>query len=327
MKKIILSIIIILFPIISCTSNQRKIVLYSPHTETLLESVADRFEQETGIKVEFLNMGTDTVVERIKSERNKPLADIIYGGSASYYADLKKEGLLVQATPSWAEYLDPSFIDPENYWFGVMQTPAILYYNTNNIKESPVTWIDLTNTQFKNKLIWLGAGGTVSTFIAVMGINNSKNGGDAKEWFTRLDENITEYHQNTTISYQAMNSPAGGISMFVLPYIADGIYNYNYPWAIVSTKDGVINIIDSVGIIANSPNTEDAKIFLEWVGSPENQKILAKDFNRMPTHSQAIVNSPQWMKDFNIPSMTVDWAQVSEQMPEWIRIYQSIRTK
>ena len=331
MKKIILSLFTTVLFLTACSSDQKKVVIYSPHADPLLESVADRFEEETGIRVEFLNMGTDTMVERARSEKSKPSADILYGGSASYFAELKKEGLLVQSTPSWAKEIDSSFVDPDGYWFGPMQTPAILYYNTNNIKpvDVPADWADLTNAKYEDKLIWLGTGGTINIFTTVMGMNNSAAGGEegAKEWFKLLDKNVKEYHQIAGISYQAMNSPAGGIGMFVLPYIADGIYNFNYPWAIVPTKSGVINIIDSVAIVANSPNSEEAKLFLEWVGSPENQAILAQEFNRMPTHPEAIENSPQWMKEFKLASMKVDWEKVALELPKWVKAFEEIRSK
>lgn len=315
----------------NCGQDKKKVIVYSPHDQTLLEDVAIRFEEETGIVVEFLQLGTDRMIERARAEKEKPLADILYGGSASYYAELTKEGMLEPTQPTWAPVIDASFKDSEGYWYGVMQTPAVLYYNTNNIAPAnvPKDWYDITNAQYKNKLIWLGAGGTINTFITIMGMNNSQRGGEAgaKLWFEKLNDNISEYFNNSGMSYPAMNSPAGGISMFVLPFIADGIYNYGYPWAIVPTKSGVITIIDTVAAIKGSPNPEEAKIFMEWVGSTENQVSLANDFNRMPTDPEALKSSPQWMGEFDLPSMDVEWGEVAQKMAGWVKIYEEIRSK
>lgn len=319
--------------LLSCGGNKKEtVVIYSPHSGPLLESVADRFEEETGITVEYVETGTDAVVERIKAERASPKADIMYGGSATYMEMLKKEGLLEKSTPTWKENIDPAFIDEDGYWYGPMQTPAVLFYNTNNVRENdiPKDWLDITNSKYKGKLQWLRAGGTANVFLAVMVYHFDKLGriNDAWEFLTKFDDNVMKYYSDGGIMYNDINSPIGYISMFVLPYIADGIYNYYYPWNVVNTKSGIINIIDAVAVIKNSPNQENAKTFVEWVGSKENMVILANDFNRMPTDKEAISESPEWMKDFNMASMPIDWSYVSENMGEWVKYYEdNIRSK
>ncbi len=328
MKKILC--LAMLIAMTACSSGKEKIVIYSPHADAVLEIAADRFEAETGIVVEFINLSTAIAVERIRSEKDKPLADILYGGSASFFEALKKEGLLVKSSPAWASAIDPAFYDAEGYWYAPMTSPAIMYYNTNNITEVPNDWYDITNAKYKGKLIWFApGGGTINTFITVMGMNVSdKSGKDAAiQWYKDIDSNISEYYEQAGLSYQAMNSPVGGIGMFVLPPVAEGIYKFGYPWAIVPTKSGVINIIDSVGAIANSPNPSGAQKFMDWVGEVEIQTVLANEQSRIPTHPEALKNSPEWMRDFDLPAMKIDWLRVAEELPTWVKEYDDIRTK
>lgn len=317
--------------LVSCGGGGDKITIYSPHNQELLEDVADRFEKETGIMVEFLQAGTDAVAERLRSEKARPQADIMYGGSAAILEILKTEGILAQSEPSWSENIPDVFVDKDKYWYGPMQTPAIIFYNTNNIspEDVPMDWFDLTNAKYKNKLQWLRSGGTASTFIAVIAqsISNQYGKEVAEQWLRDFDTNVNKYYNDVGLMYQDMNSPVGGISMFVLPYIADGIYNLNYHWGIATLKSGIINIIDVVAVIADSPNPEGAKKFMEWVGTKENQQILAQKFNRMPTDPEVLINSPVWMKEFNQKSMNIDWAKISLESREWMKIFEnSIRS-
>lgn len=331
MKKILWLLAAIIMA--SCTSKpDGKVVIYSPHSQQLLEDVAERFEKDTGIKVEFIFGGTDSVVERIRAEKASPQADILYGGSAAYFEQMKEEGLLTKSSPQWAKSIPTDFVDKDGYWFGAMQTPAVLFYNTNNFKleDLPSDWLDITNSKYKGKLHWLRSGGTAGTFVSVMTYlhNRGKDIDAARAWLTKLNDNIAAYYADSGIMYNNINSKEGGMSMFVLPYVADGIYNLSYPWAVVPTKSGVINIIDSIGVIKNSPNPDGAQKFLEWAGSKENMAILAQKFNRMPTDSEALKESPQWMKEFNMPSMKIDWGVISKNSGEWTKyFFDNIRNK
>lgn len=331
MKKVILTLAAILLA--SCAAKaDKKLVIYSPHSQQLLEDVADRFEKDTGIKVEFISTGTDAVVSRLMAEKANPQADIMYGGSATYFEQLKRDEILEKSQPSWAKNIGTSFVDKDGYWYGPMQTPAVLFYNTNTMKaeELPADWLDITNVKYKGKLRWLRAGGTANTYISVMTYLFDK-GNDlksARQWLSAFNDNVAAYYADGGTMYNDINSKDGGLSMFVLPYIADGIYNLSYPWAVIPTKSGVINIIDSIAAVKNSPNPEGAQKFMEWVGSKENMVILAQKFNRMPTDPAALAESPQWMKDFTMVSMDIDWALISQKSGEWVQyFFDNIRNK
>lgn len=331
MRKILLFLLILF--LVSCSeTNKEKVVIYSPHLDTILQSVAERFEESTGIYVEFIRVNTEVCVDRIRSEKENPQADIMYGGSASYFEILKKEGLLEKSDPIWKNNINNDFIDKDGYWYAPMQTPAVIFYNTNNIKGDmiPNDWFDITNSIYKDKLQWLRVGGTANTYIACMVylIEKSDSLEGAWRFLKAFDNNVSQYYAEGGLMYNDINSPMGFISMFVLPNIANGIYQSGYPWAIAKTKSGVINIIDAIGLIKNSPNPDNAKKFIEFVGSRENMVILANGFNRMPTDMGALEECPQWMKDFDMPSIPIDWSVISEKMGEWVKYFDvNIRSK
>ena len=137
-KWTVLSILAtLILPAIAMGSNQQledKVVVYSTHGESLLESVADAFEAETGTKVEFINLKGE-LADRVRAEKANPQADVMYGAPSSVYQELKAEGLFVPCSPSWADKINPLFKDKEGYWYGTIQTPVLMFYNRDMISK------------------------------------------------------------------------------------------------------------------------------------------------------------------------------------------------
>ena len=117
MKKLALAIAMLLvFATVTAfgagRSQSEKVVIYSPHGEVMLTDLADRFESETGITVEFLTAGGGELVDRIRAERANPQADVFYGNPSSVFSELASDGIFAAYTPSWADRVDPLFKDP-----------------------------------------------------------------------------------------------------------------------------------------------------------------------------------------------------------------------
>ncbi|MEF9954738.1 MAG: extracellular solute-binding protein, partial [Clostridium sp.] len=105
-----------------------KLVIYSTHSESLLQVVADEFTKDTGVTVEFLNLKGE-LADRVRAEKENPQADIMYGGASSLFMDMTKEDIFAPTTPTWANELDPMFKDADGNWYGTIQTPVMMFYN------------------------------------------------------------------------------------------------------------------------------------------------------------------------------------------------------
>ena len=68
-----------------CSQDHRTpLVIYSPHGRDLLTLFEHRFEQlHPDIDVRWLDMGSQEVYDRLRSERANPQADIWFGGAAT----------------------------------------------------------------------------------------------------------------------------------------------------------------------------------------------------------------------------------------------------
>src|SRR5207249_8921334 len=83
------------------------LVIYSPHGRDLLTLLERRFEQlHPDVDVRWLDMGSQEVYGRLRSERANPQADVWFGGPATIFARGARDSLLAPFRPSWAGAID-----------------------------------------------------------------------------------------------------------------------------------------------------------------------------------------------------------------------------
>src|SRR2546430_1282904 len=82
----------------ACQGDGRTpLVIYSPHGRDLLTLLEHRFEQlHPDVDVRWLDMGSQEVYDRLRSERANPQADVWFGGPATIFARGARDSLLDQ---------------------------------------------------------------------------------------------------------------------------------------------------------------------------------------------------------------------------------------
>ena len=84
------------------------LVIYSPHGRDLLTLLERRFEQlHPDVDVRWLDMGSQEVYDRLRSEGANPQADVWFGGPATIFARGARDSLLEAFRPSWADAVEP----------------------------------------------------------------------------------------------------------------------------------------------------------------------------------------------------------------------------
>jgi len=89
------------------TSTPQRLVVYSPHGKELLTDMAVQFEQaHPGVRVEWLDMGSQDALDRVRSEKANPQADVWWGGPSPLFILAARENLLQSYRPTWAAAVD-----------------------------------------------------------------------------------------------------------------------------------------------------------------------------------------------------------------------------
>lgn len=336
MKKallIVLSVLVTATLFARGAAEQETVVVYSPHGDEIMTAVADRFESETGIKVEFLTGGGGELADRIRAEAANPQADVFYGNPSSVFSEMGGQGLFETYTPSWAAELQPFFKDPAGYWFGTIQTPVVLFYNKDMLSaaDAPKDWLDLVQPKYRNQIIFRSTTSAASRawHAAMMEQFDRRGVLQTEGWnaFRGLDRNVKRYVSDSSLMFQAIARQEAAIGFWTLSGVTTNIRDNNMPLEIVDATSGSPVITDAIAIVANAKHLDAAKAFVEFAGRPDVQSMLANDFGRMPTHPDALRDAPDWMASFTYRIMDVDWKRLAEKQSEWIQYYEdSIRS-
>ncbi len=300
-----------------------KVVIYSTHSEDLLELVATEFTQETGVAVEYINLKGE-LAERVAAEKNNPQADVMFGGASNLFMDLKAQDAFVPYQASWDASIDPLFKDAEYYWYGTIQTPVILFYNTELVdaEDLPKDWADLADSKYAGQLVFRNALSSSARVMYTALLQQFENNATLDEGWTfmeAMDQNTKQYFDSGSLMMQAIGRKEASISFSVLNDIMDNKINNNLPIEIIDLESGSPVITDGIAVINNAPHSEAAKAFVEFAGSAKVQSLLANEFNRMPTHPDALVGAPSWMSEIEFKVMDVDWSDLAAKQSEWMQ--------
>ena len=76
-----------LIALAACSSDNRKVlIVYSPHGKELLEYLEKGFEKaHPDIDVQWVDMGSQEVLERVRAEKPNPQADVWFGAPAEAF--------------------------------------------------------------------------------------------------------------------------------------------------------------------------------------------------------------------------------------------------
>lgn len=302
---------------------EKKVVIYSTHPEALLELVADEFEKETGVNVEFINL-KGALVDRVRAEKANPGADVMYGGPSSNYMELKAENIFAPSTPAWSDKIVPLFKDAEGYWYGTIQTPVLMFYNTQLLSKAdlPSDWADLADPKYKNQLVFRNALSTSAraTYSALLQQFEKKGQLDQGwDFLKAVDANTKRYYGSSSMIFQAIGRKEAAISFMVLNSVVDNKIKNKMPIDFIDAESGSPVLTDAIALIAGAKHPNAGKAFIEFAGSAQTQALLAHRFNRLPTHPDAIAQAPDWMAQTKFKVMDVDWGDLAKKQSEWIQ--------
>ena len=302
------------------------VVVYSTHGEDMLDEIAAAFEEKTGIKVESINLKGE-LADRVRSEKENPQADVMFGGDSATYALLKEEGLFEATNPEWAGDLDAMYKDSGGYWYGTIKTPVMLFYNSDllSAEEAPKDWADLTKPEYQGQIVVRDSlsSSMRSTVCCLIDYYTREQGEEATwDYLSALDANIKNYYNSGSMMYAAVGKGEAAISWAVLSDIITNQVDNGMPLEIVDATSGSVVLTDCIAAIKDAPHPNAAAAFVEFAGSAEVQAMIANDFNRVPTLDAALADSPEWMQT-EYKAMDVDWNNISANQSAWLEQWET----
>lgn len=300
------------------TEASGTVVVYSPHdADPLNDGINSFMEKYPNIKVEVVAAGTGELINRIKAEAAKPIADVLWGGGADSVVAFKE--FFEPYVSANDAAIPAAYKDPNHIWTGESPLPMVLFYNKELLEkdgmEIPKTWSDLLKPEWKGKIAYCSPAksGSAYTQLCTMlyGHGGKEDGWKfIKDFYANLDGKLLdssskchkmvadgEYHVGLTLEKAAVkyaNNPNVG---FVYP------------------EDGTSAVPDGVALVKNAPNPDNAKLFIDFVTSVESQERQSQKWGRRPARED--VEVPEGMSKLNeikLVDYDFDWAANNKEM-------------
>lgn len=321
-----------------CGDDRTPLVLYSPHGGDLLALMEKEFEaRNPQVDVRWLDMGSQDVYDRVRSEAANPQADVWYGGPQTIFARGAREGFLAPYRPAWAEAVPPESRNPDDLFFGSYRTAPVLVYNAKAVKpaEAPRDWDDLLDPRWTGKILIRDplASGTMRTVFGMILARSVAETGSPDRgfaWLRRLDAQTKEYLQQPALMIEKLNRQEGLVTIWELTDLLWQRHRGS-PLAFHFPTGGTPVIDDSVGLIKNAPHPEEAKAFIDFVGSPEGQEIAAREAYRLPARTDMEPEKlPEWAQEVlrEMKPASVRWDLIEQHGQEWMTTWdRTVRAK
>lgn len=308
------------------------VTVYSPHGREMLAAFEKQFEAANpGVDVQAVDMGSQEVYERIRSERANPQADVWWGAPSTLFAQAAADSLLQVFVPTWAGSLPADARNAAGLWHGNYLTPEVIAYNSAVIPaaQAPQDWDDVLDPRWKGQVLIRDpmASGTMRTIFGMVIDRSLRATGDTAQgfaWLRRLDGQTREYVLNPTMLYQKLARQEGLVTLWDLPDIEIIKKQYNYPIDYVIPRSGTPLLVDGVAVVRGAPNAELARKFVEFIGSNAAMAPAARDFFRLPARTDFPADSlPPRMRQVQqqIRAEPMDWARLEQQGSAWMRYW------
>jgi iron(III) transport system substrate-binding protein len=317
----------------SCSGDSRTpLVVYSPHGKDLLQYYELAFEKaHADADVQWVDMGSQDVLDRLRSERANPQADVWFGAPSETFARAAKEGLLEPYRPTWASMMPAESHDATDLWYGTYLTPEVIAYNSQLLSaaEAPKDWDDVLDPKWKGKIIIrdpIPSGSMRAIFGAIILRELKRTGSTAAgfDWLRRLDANTKEYVISPTMLYQKLGQREGVLSLYDMPDIETLRQTTKYPIASRIPSSGTPLLVDGIAIVRGTKHAALAKEFYEFVTTPGALKVAAERFVRMPARPDIPGDSlPAWIREARaqIRPMPLDRQMLADSLDSWMKYW------
>lgn len=319
-----------LMAVVGCETDDRTpLVIYSPHGADMLTAFEQRFEEmNPTIDVQWLDMGSQEVLDRIRSERANPQADVWWGAPAPMFETAAADGLLEAFEPTWADGVPADARSAEGYWYGTYMTPEVIAYNTDLVmtSEIPADWEDVLDPRWADEVLIRDpvASGTMRTIFGMVIMRSIRETGDTAagfDWLRRLDAQTKDYVLNPTMLYQRLGRGEGSVTLWAMPDIEELMEKTGYPIDYVFPSSGTPVPVDGVAVVSGAPNAEAARTFVEYIGGMEAVTRAARVFHRLPARADVPADSlPPRLQAAreSIRTEPMDWDLFQRESSAWM---------
>lgn len=261
---------------------QGPVVVYSSRQEYLIKPMFDLFTAETGIEVQLQTGEEGPLIARLQAEGAQTFADVLYTVDAGNLWSAADKGLLA-STPSAVldANIPDNLRDPQDRWFGLSVRARTIAYSTERVQPAELsTYEALADAKWKGRLCLRTSKkvynmSLVATMISRLGEPQTE--AVVKGWVGNLAARVMSSDNLVIEAIAAGQCDVGIVNTYYLGQ--EQQKNPNIPVALFwanQAESGVHVNVSGAGVTAHAKHPEAALKLIEWLSTPEPQKMFSE---------------------------------------------------
>ena len=302
-------------------TREGELTWYTSHSDDATAQALGRdFEANyPGLKVSVVRTTAQVAFQRVSQELKAGAmqVDMLSSTDLGHYVYLKEKGLLDKYVPdNAAKVLDIyKSYDPDGYFQVTSAGLVGIGYNNEKLKEAdaPKNWAELTEPKWKDKIA-LGHPG-FSGYVGTWTVSMRKLYG--WQFFEALAKNNPQIGRSINDTVTMLNAgeriiagtgPVGTLMSSALK---------GNPLAMIYPTDGSVLIIAASGVMKGAKHPNGARLFMEYLLSPEASKVWVDHFNESIRPEISALPGAKAASDVKTIRPTVE--EISKGIPEVIK--------
>ncbi len=291
---VLLTAFIVLVGCGNSSSDEQKLVVYSPNSEGMIQAVVPLFEQQTGIKVELISGGTGELMKRIESEKANPNADVLFGGGYTQY--IPNKDLFQEYVSPENENVVEAYRNTEGYVTYTVLDGSVLIVNKELTEGMNITsYADLLNPDLKGKIATADPANSSSAFAQLANILLAMGGYESDAAWGYVESLVTQWDGKIQSGSSGVYKSVVDGEMYVGLTYEDPVSTLLKSGAdnveIVYPEEGAVFLPAGTGIVKDAKNLDNAKKFVDFLLSEEVQNIFGTELTNRPVRIGAEVGS------------------------------------
>ena len=266
--------------------DEPDLVIYNAQHEELIDVVADKFEDETGLDVELRNGSDLELANQLVAEGDASPADVFLTENSPAMSLVQSKGLLATLDAGTLGNIPAEYRPDDGSWTGFAARSTVLAYNTDQVdpKDLPASLMDLAKPEWKGRVSFSPTG---ADFQAIVSAVLHLEGEEAtREWLAGLKEN-GEIYDNNLVVLRSVN--AGDTETGILYHYYwyrdqeengdDSDSSQLYFFGDRTPQDpGAFISVSGAGVLKAGDHQANAQKFVDYLTSKEGQQVIADSY-------------------------------------------------
>lgn len=322
----LLLVLLILFTGCSKSSPaDSSLVVYSPHPTDFITELVRNFENDTGMHVTVIQMGTGEILDSLALDNDAPRCDVLWGGSLSSVASAANlfEDYITPNETAFAE----SYRNSEGMFTRFSDIPSVLMINQNLLGDITVEgYEDLLNPELKGRIAFADPRLSSSSFehiinmLYAMGNGTPDNGWDyVRAFCENLDGTLVSSSRQV---YQGVSDGTFAVGLT----FEEGGANYaetDDNIKLVYMKEGVVFTADGIYIRKGTDHQEQARLFVDYMTGKNVQTYISQVLNRRTVRTDVSIK-PSLASKASINEITVNYGTAGAVKTAWLERFATL---